>query len=254
MITGIIGYPLDVTLSPKMHNAAFRELGMDGIYLRLPVKAENLKNAVMGLAALGFKGANVTIPYKEKVIEYLDEIATEARKVGAVNTILIENDKLKGFNTDIYGFHKSLIEYDVIIEDKALLLIGAGGVAHACAYVINTLKPERFIITDKIIERANAISDSFDAEVIDPNNIENIASEMDVIINATPIDFQKSLLPVLKQGSVYYDLNYKYKSLHKKNVKIINGSLMLMLQGARSFYLWMGKEAPIDVMKKAVGL
>ncbi len=251
LITGIIGYPLETTLSPKMHNATFKELGMDGIYLRFPVKEEKLKEATLGLRALGFRGVNITVPYKEKVMEYLDEIPEEVREIGAVNTILIKDDKLIGHNTDKDGFRESLIEYRIDIIDKNILLIGAGGAGRACAYIINSMKPMEFIITDKISERAKILSHLYDAEVIGIDKIENIILKTDIVINATPVDFQEMILPIMKQGATYYDLNYKFKVQRKSGAKVINGLLMLIHQGARSFNLWTQREPPIEIMKKA---
>ena len=104
-----------------MHNAAFKALGINGIYVPLSVKEKHLKDAVDGLKALGFKGFNVTIPYKKKVMEYLDEFAEEAGKIDAVNTVLLKNNKLKGYNTDIYGFNKSLSHYKIKIKKQLFL-------------------------------------------------------------------------------------------------------------------------------------
>ncbi|MGB3477775.1 MAG: shikimate dehydrogenase [bacterium] len=254
LITGIIGYPMETTLSPAMHNAAFKELQMDAVYVRLPVREERLKEAIMGLKVLGFRGVNVTIPYKEKVIEYLDDIVNGAKKIGAVNTIVIEGDKLLGHNTDIYGFKESLREYKINVTDNNLLLIGAGGAARACAYVIDSMKPKRFVITDMIFEKAKVLSQTYDAEVIESDKIRNIIPEMDIVINATPEDLQAAVLSVMRQGVVYYDMNYKFKVLRKGGVKVINGLLMLVLQGARAFYLWTGRREPIEIMKKAAGV
>lgn len=254
LITGIIGYPMETTLSPAMHNAAFKELEMDAIYVRLPVREERLKEAIMGLKVLGFRGVNVTIPYKEKVIEYLDDIVNGAKKIGAVNTIVIEGDKLLGHNTDVYGFKESLREYKINVTDSNLLLIGAGGAARACAYVIDSMKPKRFVITDMILEKAKVLSQTYDAEVIGSDKIRNIVPEMDIVINATPEDLQAAVLSVMRQGVVYYDMNYKFKVLRKGGVKVINGLLMLVLQGARAFYLWTGRAGPIATMKKAAAV
>jgi len=248
-----MGYPLETTLSPRMHHAAFKELGIDGVYIRMPVVEERLKEATLGLRALGFRGVNVTVPHKERIVEHLDDIAEEVKKVGAVNTILVEDDKLVGHNTDIHGFKESLTEYKIDIADKDLLIIGAGGAARACACVLHSMTPRRFIVTDTILERARVVSNLFDAEIVAHDKIEDIVPEMDVVINATPADLQEVTLPVMKRGAVYYDMNYKFRTLKREDIKIVNGLLMLVLQGASSFRLWTGKGAPIEVMKKAVG-
>lgn len=253
LITGIIGYPLKITLSPPMHNAAFKALDLDGIYVQLPVKEEKLKEAVNGLYALGFKGFNVTIPYKKDVMEYLDEISIDATAIDAVNTVLIEEDKLKGFNTDIYGFEESLKKYEIDLRGKKVTLIGAGGVAYACSYIISKKNPSSFIITDIIEEKAKNLAKIYQADIIPSQGVEKIASESDIILNATPADLQDKILPLMKENSVYYDINYKFKSKEQKGVKVVNGSLMLILQGARAFTIWTGQDAPIEVMKKAIG-
>ena len=253
LVTGIIGYPLKITLSPPMHNAAFKALDLDGIYVQLPVKEEKLKEAVYGLSALGFKGFNVTIPYKKDIKEYLDEISIDATAIDAVNTVLIEEDKLKGFNTDIYGFEESLKKYEIDLTDKKVMLIGAGGVAYACSYIINKKNPSRFIISDIIEEKAENLAKIYQADKISSQEVEKIASESDVILNATPVDLQEKILPLMKEGSTYYDINYKFQVKEQKGVKVVNGSLMLVLQGARAFTIWTGQDAPIEVMKKAIG-
>jgi shikimate dehydrogenase len=253
LVTGIIGYPLKVTLSPPMHNAAFKALNLDGIYVALPVKEENLKEAVFGLSALNFRGFNITIPYKKKVMEYLDEISADATAIDAVNTVLIDENKLKGFNTDIYGFEESLNKYEIALQGKKVMLIGAGGVAYACSYIINKKNPSRFIITDIIEEKAKKLTQIYKADKISTDDVEKIASESDVILNATPVDLQDKILPLMKENSVYYDINYKFQIKEQKGVKVVNGSLMLILQGARAFTIWTEQDAPIDIMKKAIG-
>jgi shikimate dehydrogenase len=253
LVTGIIGYPLKTTFSPPMHNAAFKKLGIDGTYVQLPVKEEKLKEAVYGLPALGFKGFNVTIPYKKKVMKYLDEISDDAISIDAVNTVLIEENKLTGFNTDIYGFEESLNKYEIALAGKKVLLIGAGGVAYACSYIINKKKTSSFIITDIIKEKAENLAKIYQADTITSQELENVASDSDIILNATPLDLQSKILPLMKENSVYYDINYKFKVKEQKGVKVVNGSLMLILQGARAFTIWTGKDAPIEVMKKAIG-
>lgn len=253
LVTGIIGYPLKVTLSPPMHNAAFKALGLDGMYVALPVKEKKLKEAVFGLSALGFRGFNITIPYKKKVMEYLDEISADATAIDAVNTVSIEENKLKGFNTDTYGFEESLNKYEIDLEGKKVLLIGAGGVAYACSYIISKKNPSRFIITDIIEEKAEKLTQIYQADKISTDDVEKIASESDVVLNATPVDLQNKILTLMKEDSVYYDINYKFQVKEQKGVKVVNGSLMLILQGARAFTIWTGKNAPIEVMKKAIG-
>ena len=113
--------------------------------------------------------------------------------------------------------------------------------------------PSNFIITDIIEEKAENLAKIYHADVITSQKVENIASDSDIILNATPVDLQGRILPLMKEGSTYYDINYKFKSKEQKGVKVVNGSLMLILQGARAFTIWTGQDAPIEVMKKAIG-
>ena len=123
MLTGLIGYPIEKTPSPAMHNAAYKYLGIDGRYVRLAVKRNALKSAIKDLIRSGFQGVNITIPYKQAVLEYLDSMSKTAIKINAVNTIMIKNGRLIGENTDVDGFQRSLAYHHVKIRDKRILLI-----------------------------------------------------------------------------------------------------------------------------------
>ncbi len=254
VITGIIGYPLKTTFSPMMHNTVFKMLRMDGVYLRLPVREGKLREAIMGLHALGFKGVNVTTPYKIEVINFLDDVEDEVKAVGSVNTILAKDAKLIGYNTDVRGFDESLREYEISVADKNIMLIGAGGAARACAYVLKPKKPRKFFIANRTLKKSQLISKSFDAEVIEFDKIKKVIREADIIFNATSVNLQRSIVPLMKSRAIYYDLNYRFKMVRQRGVKMINGLLMLVQQGAYSFYLWTGKQMPVELMRKKVGL
>jgi shikimate dehydrogenase len=253
-ITGIIGYPLKTTVSPALHNAAFKLLGMNGLYLRFPVKKANLHAAVCGLHALGFAGVNVTIPYKERIIGLVHQVVGSAQEIGAVNTIVNHNDTLYGYNTDIYGFQQSLEDYQVAIKDRQVLLLGAGGAGHACAYVLQHLRPKKLIIADRVLKRARACSRRFNGDVVAVGVISRVLKTINVVVNATPANLQHSIVPHLQPGAVYYDINYTYRMMKRKGIKIINGLRMLVLQGAQSFCLWTGHEMPVKKVMQHVGL
>jgi shikimate dehydrogenase len=253
-ITGIIGYPLKTTFSPMMHNAVFKELNIGGIYLPLPVEKQQLKKAMTGLRALGFRGVNITTPYKEKVIEFLDEIEGEAGTIGAVNTVVVENNRLIGYNTDIYGFNKSLHRYKIDVRDKNVMLIGAGGAARACAHVIEKKSPKKFLITNRTNNKSEIFPQLFNVITIDFAKIDMVIPIMDIVINATSVNMQRRVIPLMKKQTVYYDVNYKFRMPKQRGIKMINGLSMLVFQGAQSFSLWTGKEMPIAVVEKIVGL
>jgi len=253
-ITGIIGYPLKTTISPALHNAAFKVLGMDGMYLRLPVREKDLQGAVCGLHALGFSGANVTVPYKQRIIDLVHRVVGSAIEIGAVNTIVNHSNRLYGYNTDIYGFGQSLEDYRVRVKGKMVALIGAGGAGSACAYVLQSMRPKTLIISDQVRKRALACKRRFGGEVMIASTLSNRLSEIDIVVNATPENLQAMIIPHLRPGSVYYDINYTYKMMKRKGIKIINGMRMLVLQGAQSFCLWTGREMPVKKVLKHMGL
>jgi shikimate dehydrogenase len=255
IFTGLIGYPINYTLSPKIHNAAFKCLGLRGIYLPLPIKRENLTSFMKSLKNKNFRGLNVTIPYKERVLGCLDRLAPEAECIGAVNTLLIEKGRISGHNTDLAGFRKSLTENGVKIDGRKVLLIGGGGAGRACACVIQDMKPRAFFVADLDPGRASSTAEKFGAESVPFARLESVlAKNPDLVVNATPADLQENVLPVLKPGAAYYDLNYRFGMNSKRGVKVMNGLSMLVWQAAQSFALWTGRDAPIRAMRAAAGL
>ena len=135
-VLGLFGYPVEHSLSPAMHNAAFEELGLDCCYVTFPVRPEFLRDAIKAVKALNLAGVNVTVPHKEKVIPFLDEVNREASFIGAVNTIANKNGKLTGYNTDGRGFMKSLSEAHISVNKKNVLILGAGGASRAIGYYL----------------------------------------------------------------------------------------------------------------------
>lgn len=255
IFTGLIGYPLSTTLSPKIHNAAFKNLGLRGVYLPLPIKGENLSAFMNGLRRKNFRGLNVTIPYKEKVLDFIDRISPEAERIMAVNTLVIEGRRVIGHNTDLEGFRESLAEKGIRITGRKILLIGCGGAGKACACAILDQEPSEFFVSDLEEDRAKTVAQAFQAEPVKFARLDKIlARNMDLVVNAAPVDLQECILPVLKPGSAYYDLNYQYGMNSKKGVIVLNGLSMLVHQAARSFTLWTGEAAPIPAMKIAAGL
>lgn len=252
LVTGIIGYPLDVTYSPFLHRRAFRALGIEGVYLTLAIREEELRTAVDALPSLGMSGCNVTIPYKQRILSHIDEVHEEAGKVGAVNTILFEEGRVIGHNTDTFGFRRSLEMKDFKVQGKRILLFGAGGAGAACAYVISMLKPARFMITDIRDDRAEQLSERYGAEYLYTEMSHGMVAQMDLVINATSVDLQHTVLPLMRDGSSYYDINYRFGHLHAGGVRTMDGRLMLALQAAQSFHLWTGCEPPVEVMMDAL--
>ncbi|OGC41245.1 shikimate dehydrogenase [candidate division WOR-3 bacterium RBG_13_43_14] len=252
MLTGLIGYPIEKTPSPAMHNAAYKYLGIDGRYVRLAVKRNALKSAIKDLIRSGFQGVNITIPYKQAVLEYLDSMSKTAIKINAVNTIMIKNGRLIGENTDVDGFQRSLAYHHVKIRDKRILLIGTGGAGRAVGLVIGKLRPASLLITDIVNKQARDFADHIKAEVIRFDRARSLKDRCDMIINAAPVDHQALATVILGSGGLYYDINYTFPRQFIGRMRVINGLEMLVQQGARSFEIWTGKRAPVLVMRKAV--
>ncbi|MBF0458110.1 MAG: shikimate dehydrogenase [Nitrospirae bacterium] len=265
-LAGLIGNPVGHTLSPSMHNAGFKHLGIDCRYLAFDVKPEMLGDAIRGIRALNFIGANITIPYKEKVIQLLDdmhgEIHEEARFIGAVNTIVNDGGRLIGHNTDGRGFMKSLEESRVTIRNKRVFVAGAGGAAKAITYYIAKEAAELRIFDidtvklDTLVRDLKKINPEVHAE-----SSANAVTNSDILINATPLGLHLGdPIPIdktlLKKGIIVCDVIYKDTPLlieaKKLGCKTVNGLGMLFWQGVIAFELWTQTIAPDEVMFNAL--
>ena len=271
-IVGLIGYPVEHSKSPVMHNAAFDSLGLDFMYLLFSVRPPYLKEAVMGLRALNIVGANITIPYKEEVMKYLDDITAEAKLIGAVNTIHIQDGKLIGYNTDGQGFITSLLtDGRVKLEGQKVLLIGAGGAGKAVAVKLAERGVERLVITDKIEEKAKALVGRLQENIPDcpvyamPPGDKEFAKtvlESTLLINATPVGMKEGDPPIidpeyLHKALFVYDVIYNretplIEAAKKRGLRTLDGMGMLIHQGAASFEIWTGQKAPIEVMRNRI--
>ncbi len=271
-IVGLIGYPVEHSKSPIMHNAAFEFLGLDFIYLLFSVRPHYLKDAVSGLKALNVKGANVTIPYKEEVMGYLDEITPEAKFIGAINTIHNREGKLIGHNTDGQGFVTSLLaDGKVKLEGQKVLLVGAGGAGKAVAVKLAERGVERLAITDKIAEKVETLVEKLRENIPDcpvyavaagDKEFEKAVFESTLLINATPVGMKERDPCVidphyLHKGLFVYDVIYNrdtplIEAARKRGLKALGGMGMLVYQGAASFEIWTGQKAPIEVMRNKI--
>ena len=270
---GIIGYPIAHSISPAMHNAAFKRLGLDFEYVPFEVKPEDLRSAIDGLRDKGVVGFNVTIPHKEAIIPLLDEVTKLPRTIGAVNTVRIEGQKLVGYNTDGAGFLESLkIDAGIEPKDKDFVLLGAGGAARAVAVMLAGSEAKSVIVTDIDAKKGDAlvnyVGSQFETRMEffpeKDSGLLKAISEADVVINATPIGMHpredECPLPpnsVLRAQCSVFDLVYNppetklMKIAKEKGSNAVNGLGMLVRQGALSFTIWTGLTAPIDVMWKA---
>jgi shikimate dehydrogenase len=266
-VFALFGYPVEHSLSPAMHNAAFEHLNMDCCYVTFSVKPDLLGEAVKGIRAMDLKGVNATVPHKENVMKFLDEISEEASFIGAVNTIKNDNGKLIGYNTDGMGFMQSLAEARIDIKDKKVLIIGTGGACRAVGYYL-CRDASKVYLFDVDTAKAEALTQHLNnlkgnAARIDNYSIKNreFLSGVSIIINATPLGLkQDDPMPIdtslVSSTHIICDLVYRETPLLKKassiGCKTMHGLGMLLWQGVFAFEIWTGIKPPVEVMREAL--
>ncbi|SHE66042.1 shikimate dehydrogenase [Thermoanaerobacter uzonensis DSM 18761] len=254
---GLIGHPVEHSLSPLIHNYAFNSLDLNCVYTVFDVLPEKLEEAVKGVKALGIRGVNVTVPHKEKIIEYLDVVSEEALKIGAVNTVVNEEGILKGYNTDVYGFIDSLIEAGEKIERRKAVVLGAGGASKAVCVALALDGIDSIIVANRSVERAKDLSEYIKKEFKIPcdycsiNEVEEIP-EIDMLVNTTSVGMYPKVEDspvsekVVSKAKFVYDVIYNpletvfLKYAKKNGIKYSNGLSMLVNQANYSFKLWTG--------------
>jgi shikimate dehydrogenase len=270
---GILGWPVEHSRSPAMHNAAFRAKGLDCVYVRFPVHPDNVASAVRGLRALGVRGANVTVPHKEAVIPHLDEVTREARAIGAVNTIVREHDRLIGHNTDAPGLSRALAEAQVKLEGARIVVLGAGGAARAAVVGLANQGASQIAIAARRPGQAAALAAELGSACACPLSAgsmerEALASafeEATLVVQSTSATlatapdaaaFAAALpLEALRPDAAVVDLVYKPRETtvlaeaRARGLKAVDGLGMLLHQGALAFELWTHLHAPLPVMR-----
>lgn len=274
-IYGIFGHPVGHSLSPAMHNGAFGALGIDSVYLAFDISPEKIGPAADALRTLGIKGVNITIPHKESIIPHLDKISPDARLMGAVNTVKNDDGILSGYNTDVGGFLRAIKEdIDAKPLGSNVLLLGAGGASRAVLSAFCMNGAESVYIANRTYDKALKLGAEFKKQfkdiTIEPvalddvKRINDILSEADILVNSTSAGMEgkeavELPLESLKKTAAVYDLVYKpretrlVKEARRLGHRASGGLSMLLYQGALSFEIWTGIEAPIRVMRKAIG-
>ena len=267
----LIGHPVEHSMSPTMWNPALRDLGLNYIYIACDVHPDDLENAIKGFKALNIKGMNVTIPHKEEVIKFLDEIEPMAQKIGAVNTIKNEDGRLIGRNTDAGGAKKSLLDAGCNLKGKRVLCLGAGGVSRALCFTLSD-EVDKIILTDLYEERAQTLAKEIktktnidiEAKISDETTIKNEIKIADILVNATPIGMfpkvDQSPVPseLLHENLFVFDVVYNpletklMKDAKKKGCNILGGLDMLVNQGVLAFEWWTGKSPDSKLMKDKI--
>lgn len=256
---GIIGDPIEHSLSPAMQNAAFRRANLPFVYLPFRVRPGELKS-FLEKARWKMVGLNVTIPHKETIVRHLDRISPEARAIGAVNTVVIRGGRLLGYNTDGKGYLQSLKnETGFNPKGKRILIIGAGGAARALIYSLRQAGAQEIHLANRTKKRVLQIP----TIPLQKTAFKKILPSIDLLINATSVGlngtrFRGLPLSSLPKGAVVSDLVYRprmtplLKEAKKRGFRIHTGIGMLLHQGAMSFRLWTGKNPDLEAMRKAL--
>jgi shikimate dehydrogenase len=275
-LIGLIGYPLKHSISPDFQQAALDYYKLDMRYEAWETKAENLESAINRLRQPQNLGANITVPYKERVIGLIDEVDEFARIIGAVNTVVNRGGKLIGFNTDSSGFLKALHE-DASFEpsEKKVLILGAGGAARAVGFSLVQEKAGVLVFTDLYLEKAKKLAGALvkfaadsqtkiniEAVQLSSANLAKVAVQCQLIVNCTTVGMKyspdESLSPLtsdlMPRDALVFDLVYNpsqtplLRMAEAAGARTIGGLPMLVYQGAASFKLWTGRDAPLDIM------
>lgn len=273
-LTGLLGSPVAHSISPMMHNESFRYLNLDYVYLCFDVNTDNLEEAVTGLKTLGVKGFNCTMPVKNKMFELIDEASPAAEIIGAVNTVLNNNGKLVGYNTDGIGYMKAVQDAGHNIIGKKMTLMGAGGAATAvCTQAaldgvstinVFSLKDQFYPRAEQLVERINK---NTNCKVTlygldDKNALYESITSSDILTNGTPvgmapntdaciIEDESIFRPELIVSDVIYNPEETklMKMAKSHNCPVFNGLFMLLYQGAEAFKIWTGKDMPVELIK-----
>ncbi|WP_276356327.1 shikimate dehydrogenase [Cohnella caldifontis] len=270
VVYGVIGDPIRHTKSPIMLNRAFRETGVNGAYAAFHVTPDRLEAAIGGIRALGFRGLNVTIPHKVAVMTWLDEIDEGARAIGAVNTIVNENGRLIGYNTDGIGYVRSLKEEaEPELAGRRIVVLGAGGAARGIVWALARELPASVKIANRTWDKARDLAASLGGDggpvsAIRWEDLRDACGEADVVVNTTSVGMSPNVddTPIdpawLKPGAVASDLIYNplvtafLRGARERDCRIHGGLGMFVYQGAYAFEYWTGLPAPVAAMRDEV--
>lgn len=271
-VCGIIGDPVEHSLSPVMHNAAFQALELDYLYIACHVRPACLAAAIGGMRALGLRGLNVTIPHKVAVLPLLDAVDPLAQQIGAVNTIVSDGGRLTGYNTDASGFLQALVQNGFRPENRNAVIVGAGGAARAIAMALAG-RGARLIVLNRTPQTAMdlvaRVKQSFaDSQAIgldlSEENMRAAVGDADLIVNTTSVGMRPetglSAIParLIEPRHTVFDIVYSpvrtslLRDAELSGARAISGLDMLVWQGAAAFELWTGQKAPVEIMSRAL--
>ncbi len=273
---GVIGYPLAHSLSPAMHNAALNFKNIEGIYTVLETPEDKLADTIEHMKIQNFRGFNVTIPYKVDIIKFLDEIDELAKITGAVNAVVISADgKLKGYNTDISGFINAIPQDKLDnLSGKKAAVLGTGGAARAVCSALLNAGINNLVLYARTPGKAEDLKEILffnfaDASISISQLEENLdLSDISILVNTTPVGMygksegqspvSEQSIDTLPDNAIVYDIIYRPKITklleyaQNRNLFTIDGTEMLVLQGAKALEYWIGQESPVDIMREAL--
>jgi shikimate dehydrogenase len=270
-LAGLIGDPVAHTLSPAMHNAAFKELGLDAVYVPFPCPCSGVKRLLQTLTDLGALGANVTIPHKQLALACVDECSPEAERIGAVNTVVFQGTKRVGHNTDGLGFLTSLKAAGIKLKGQRAVLLGAGGAGRAVAVSLLQAGVAQLTLSEPQAKARRALLANLKklgyTQVlgVEPGTatLHQASLAAQLVVNASPLGLKPNdPLPLptdwIPQGQCVMDLVYGHgptafmQSARRRQARIVPGWHMLLYQGVESFRLWTGQKAPVEIMRRAL--
>ncbi|MGB7444507.1 MAG: shikimate dehydrogenase [Coleofasciculaceae cyanobacterium] len=273
-LLGIIGDPVEHSFSPIMHNQAIASLGVDYVYLPLPVKLANLKTALAGFRAIGLQGFSVTIPHKQAIIPLLCEVSSIAQIVGAVNTVYLTDEGWGGTNTDVTGFIAPLQAYQRDWSETVVVILGYGGAARAVVVGCSQLGCTDIHVVGRNPSKLNQFQQSWHetnlpitVNIYPWEKLSELIPQAELLVNTTPVGMYpqvkqspvaRETLSRLQQGAIAYDLVYTpnptkfLQEAKQQGAIIIDGLEMLVEQGAAALKIWLGKNPPVEVMRQSL--
>ncbi len=268
LMAGVMGWPVEHSLSPRIHGAWLKQYGIDGSYVALPVKPEELGVALKALPAKGFRGVNITAPHKEAALAYLDEIEPNAKRIGAVNTVIVRDDgKLEGRNTDVYGFAQNLLSAGYKYGGKPVVMIGAGGAARAGVAALLEMGVREIRIVNRTSKRAEELVKAFGPalRVFEWSDTVRAFDGAELLVNATSlgmttkeplrIDLDHLPLNALVADMVNVPLETELlRAAKARGNKTVDGLGMLLHQARPAFKAFFGKDPEVTEQIRAVTL
>ena len=273
-LLGVIGDPIEHSLSPVMHNAAIASLGVDYVYLAIPVKTADLSIAIAGFNAIGLQGFSITIPHKQAILSFLTEVSSVAKVVGAVNTVWRTDAGWSGTNTDVEGFIAPLQAYNRDWSQTMPLILGHGGAARAVVVGLTQLGCTEIHIVGRDVQRLSQFQQSWvDAPLPITINVHRweqlpeLMPKADLVVNTTPVGMYPNVeqspidnaaMQQLKEGAIAYDLIYTpnptqfLQQAQQQGAIAIDGLEMLVQQGAAALKIWLGQTPPVDIMRQSL--